>query len=128
MSDIYNGGISLKIGDFTLKHVGSYEPKWTHEFDSGNSFENYNFEKITVYKGRRFSANVTTTPIPKAEADALMQVLYSHRFNFECPEFTGLVEIESGTKPYVSANRYGTYCTVSFSAAAVSLSGGSGSL
>lgn len=128
MSDLYNGGISLGIGDFCLKHIGSYEPKWTHEFDSGNSFENFDFETVSAYKGRRFSASITTTAIPKAEADELMKALYSHRFQFTSPEFSGLVEIQGGSKPYVSSTRYGTFCTVSFSVAAVSLVGTGGFL
>lgn len=128
MSEGYNGGITLDIGNYKLKYISSYEPKWTHEYDSGASFESYKFEKISAYKGRRFSANITTSPIPNEEAEKLMNELYAHRFEFKSPEFTGLVEITSAGKPYKKSNRYGTYCTVSFSVAAVGLLGGSGSL
>ncbi len=128
MHKSYNGGVALGIGDYTLQYVGAYEPKWTHEYDSNASFENYNYEKISCYKGRRFSASITTSPIPNEEADKLMQALYAHRFEFTSPEFTGMVEISAAGKPYKKSNRYGTFCTVSFSVAAVSLLGGSGSL
>ncbi|MCM1579099.1 MAG: hypothetical protein NC078_09915 [Ruminococcus sp.] len=127
MSERYNGGITLGIGNYKLKYISSYEPKWTHEYDSGASFESYKFEKISAYKGRRFSANVTST-LPDSEAQKLMNALYAHRFEFTSPEFSGLVEITSVSKPYKKSNRYGTFVTVNFSLAAVGLLGGSGSL
>lgn len=128
MSDKYNGGITLGIGDYTLKHISAYTPAFTHEYDSSNSFENFDFEQTDFYKGMRFSANITAGILAEAEMNKLWSQLSRHEFNFTSPEYSGMVKIINVPKKYESANRYGKFFSCSFSVAALALSGSSGGL
>lgn len=126
MAEIYNGGISLGIGDYTLKVISSYEPKWV--FETEGEFENWDFSTVEIVKGKRFSASVSTGVLPEAEANKLLTVLKKRTFTFKSPEFEGTVRVSDIPKKYNSANVYGVFCSVSFTVAAVSLEGTSGSL
>jgi hypothetical protein len=126
MREIYNGGITLGIGGYTLRSITSYVPKWSHEIDK--SFENWDFSMVETAKGRRFSADITTGSLKKEEIDKLIKVLVGRVFTFTSPEYTGTVSVTSVPKTYRSANIAGVYCTCSFSVAAVSLDGTGGSL
>lgn len=126
MREIYNGGITLGIGDYTLKRISAYNPNWSHEIDT--SFENWDFSMVEQSKGRRFSADITTGYLSDEEMNKLLKVLIGRTFTFTSPEYTGTVSVSKVPKTYKSANTAGIYCTCSFSVAAVSLEGSGGSL
>lgn len=126
MRNIYNGGITLGIGNYTLKCISAYVPNWSHEIET--NFENWNFSTVEQSKGRRFSADITTGILSDEEITKLLKVLFGRTFTFTSPEYTGTVSVTKAPKTYNSANTAGIYCTCSFSVAAVSLDGTSGSL
>ena len=126
MRKIYNGGITLGIGDYTLRSISAYSPGWSHEIDT--SFENWDFSTVEQSKGRRFSADITTGLMDDEEIAQLIKVLIGRTFNFTSPEYTGMVSVTKVPKTYKSANTAGIYCSCSFSVAAVSLESSGGSL
>lgn len=126
MREIYNGGITLGIGSYTLRCISEYKPKWSHEIE--RTFENWDFSMVEKAKGRRFSADITTGYMSKEETDKLIKVLIGRTFTFTSPEYTGIVSVTSVPKTYKVANTSGKVFTCSFSVAAVSLDGTSGSL
>ena len=126
MRKIYNGGITLGIGDYTLRCISEYKPKWSHEIE--RTFENWDFSMVEEAKGRRFSADITTGYLSEEETDKLIKVLIGRTFTFTSPEYTGTVSVTSVPKTYKVANTSGKVFTCSFSVAAVSLDGASGSL
>ena len=126
MYEKYNGGITLGIGDYTLRCISAYAPKWTHEIEK--SFENWDFSTEETSKGCRFSADITTGNLSEEETGKLIKVLIGRTFTFSSPEYTGIVKVDSIPKTYRVANTSGKVFTCSFSVAAVSLDGASGSL
>lgn len=89
MSEIQNGGYSVKIGGYTLNLLGSYSPSWTNEYDE-NSFKDWqgNFQKIL--KGRRFSLKISVNRMPVEDFRALSAELKKQDIAVECPDFTGI--------------------------------------
>ena len=126
MREKYNGGITLGIGSYTLRCISEYKPKWSHEIE--RTFENWDFSMVEEAKGRRFSADITTGYLSEEETDKLIKVLIGRTFMFTSPEYTGTVSVTSVPKTYKVANTSGKVFTCSFSVAAVSLDGASGSL
>lgn len=126
MREIYNGGITLGIGSYTLRCISEYKPKWSHEILK--TFENWDFSMVEEAKGRRFSADITTGYLSEEETDKLIKVLIGRTFTFTSPEYTGNVSVTSVPKTYKVANTSGKVFACSFSVAAVSLDGASGSL
>lgn len=125
MSDRYNGGISVKIGSYSLKKISAYSPTWEIITDT---FTAYDYKNVSVYKGRRFKLNVTTGYLTPDELHALQTALFAHSFTIVTPDFTGAVLLDSCSQPLAHANIYGKYYTVSFAVSAVAVTGGSGSL
>ena len=126
MYEKYNGGITLGIGDYTLRCISAYAPKWTHEIDK--SFENWDFSMEETSKGCRFSADITTGNLGEEDIDKLIKVLIGRAFPFASAEYTGMVRVAKVPKTYKVANTSGKVFACSFSVAAVSLDGTSGSL
>lgn len=126
MSEIYNGGITLGIGSYTLKRIASYTPTWSHEIET--SFENWDFSTVETSKGRRFSADITTGNLTETEMSELLTVLMGRTFTFTSSEYTGTVKVTDAPKTYSVANISGRYSTCSFTVAATELSGTGGSL
>ena len=126
MREKYNGGITHGIGSYTLRCISEYKPKWSHEIE--RTFENWDFSMVEEAKGRRFSADITTGYLSEEETDKLIKVLIGRTFMFTSPEYTGTVSVTSVPKTYKVANTSGKVFTCSFSVAAVSLDGASGSL
>ncbi len=119
-----NGGTSVKLGDYELKVITSYEVKFTPESES---FTNWNYETVDIYKGERFSATITTIA-DSTEKTELISVLNTHAFKLTSPDYTGNVVVSSVTAPIKSSNFAGTYYKITFKLTATTLIGGSGSL
>ena len=120
----YNGGISVKLGSYTLKCINSYEASWSDETEE---FENWDYSTVTLYKGRRFKLSVSAI-LEESGKDDLITALSAHTLNIVCPDYEGEVAINSVSAPIQSSNFMGTYYKISFSATATELSGSSGSL
>ena len=76
MSDRYNGGISVKIGNYSLKKISAYSPSWEIITDT---FTAYDYKNVSVYKGRRFKLNVTTGYLTPDELHALQTALLDRK-------------------------------------------------
>lgn len=126
MREKYNGGITLGIGDYTLRCISAYAPKWTHEIEK--NFENWDFSIEETSKGCRFSADITTGNLGEEDIGKLIKVLISRTFLFTSEEYTGVVSVLKVPKTYKVANVSGKVFTCSFSIAAVSLGGTGGGL
>lgn len=125
MTEVYNGGLSVKLGTYTLKIIGAYDVTWEQVTDGG--FTNWDFTEIDGYQGMRFVVSISTK-IPAAEKDKLMSALFKREFTIDCPDYKGNVKVTSLTQPVAHSNIFGTYYTVGFTAAATALTGGSGGL
>lgn len=122
------GGISLGLGSYTLRLITAYQPKWTHVYDSSNSFQNWDFSQVNTYKGIQFSAQIQTSALPEEEYKSLIKVLQSRIFDFVSDEYTGQVEITDAPSTLISATAQGKFWTLNFTVTATSVSSGSGSL
>lgn len=122
MSDIYNGGITLNIGDYTLKKISSYDFSFELITDS---FETYDYNLVTVPKGQRFKASVSTQLYP-AEALKLKNALFAREFHFVSPDFSGMVQLTAFNETLTGANFTGRTYNISFAVSAVAVTGGSG--
>ena len=125
ISEKYNGGITLKIGNYSLKRISSYSPSWEQVTEQ---FTAYDYSTVSIYKGSRFKLNVTSGYLTPDELSQLRSALLTHNFVLTCPDFSGAVILESCSAPLEHANIYGKFYTVSFAVSAVNLTGGSGSL
>lgn len=123
----HQGGISLGFGAYTLKFIKSYQPKWTHMYDTSNSFENWDFTQVKTYKGKQFSAQITTGLLPESEYKELLKVLQSRIFTFTSEDYTGQVEVSEAPSTLEAALPQGKFWTVNFNIVATSIVG-SGSL
>ncbi len=126
MYKIPNGGIAVKIGSYTLDLISSFSPSWEDEVQ--REFENWDFSTVTVYKGKRWTASITSGTLDTVEKDKLLSALSPRVVDFSSPDFSGPVRIENVSAELSSANFMGHYWVVSFTAAAVELSPVSGGL
>jgi len=126
MSEVLNGGMIIKLDDYELKQISDYSPSW--DFEEGDSFENWDFTTIHHDKGRRFMLSVTAKNLTIAKKDELLKVLYKRDINLECLDYIGAVRVTSLGLPVTSCNFFGTFYNVSFSVAAVGLTGSGGGL
>lgn len=122
----YNRGIQVSVGTIDLV-TERYEPQWQTVTES---FEKYDYSTVSIFKGNKFSANVTTGLLTKAQMVALRDALLVNSFTFKCPEFTSGITVQTNSISYpTAADNYGTeWYQMSFNVAAVSLTGNSGSL
>lgn len=125
MSDRYNGGISVKIGSYSLKKISVYSPSWEIVKDT---FLSYDYRTVSQYRGRRFKLSITTGYLTPEELAELQSALFTHTFTITTPDFTGAVLLDDCSQPLEHSNSYGKYYKVTFAVSAVALTGGSGSL
>ena len=123
--DKFNGGITLGIGDYELKKIIKYDPKFTPEEDK---FTAYNYKNISNFKGMRFTASIQCGLMEEEELAELQNALFSHTFTFTSSEFTGAVILEGYSPNLVHANVFGKHYRPTFNISAVALVGGSGGL
>lgn len=126
MSDVVNGGISIKLGSYTLRQISQYSPSWA--FEEKETFENWDYTQVTVPKGRRFQLSVTANNMSPERKDELMNALFARTFSLICPDYSGMVKVTSVGNPLKKAGRFGKWYTVSFSLAALELKDSGGSL
>lgn len=126
MAKVYNGGISIKIGNTVFETINGYSPSWTEE--TAEEFENYDFTTVTAYKGVRFSASFKFEKLSEDDKNTLLSVISPRTVTIECPDFTGTVNISGVLANLDHANYYGIYYTVSFNAAAAALTSLGGGL
>lgn len=125
MNEKFNGGITLKIGEYTLKRLSQYKPSYDYEKDS---FPMYNGTVCEKLKGIRYRASVTTGIMDDKEINELKTALSGHKVHFTAPDFDGDVYIQSVGKPLEVANDGRKYYRMTFAVSAVALTGGSGCL
>lgn len=128
----YNRGIKVYVGyvsSGTTSYIEietlSYQPQWEQVVES---FEKYDYSTVSIMKGNKFSATVTTGLMTKANMTTLRNALLANTFSFKCPEFPSgtTVRVSSISFP-TAADNYGTeYYQVSFSVAAVALTNSGG--
>lgn len=123
--DIYNGGITLGIGNYTLKKISSYSHGYE---DVSNKFTGYNYTTVSQFIGRRFKASIRTGHLTEDELNELKTALFAHTFNFVSNEFSGMVMLDGFDVSLTNSNIYAKLYTVSFSVSAVAVTGGSGGL
>lgn len=123
--DKYNGGITLKIGDYELKKISSYSHRYE---DVSEKFEGYNYTAVSKLVGRRFKASIRTGHLSEDELNELKSALFAHTFNYESNEFSGMVTLDGFDVSLTNSNIYAKLYTASFSISAVALIGGSGGL
>lgn len=125
MRETFNGGITLTLGDHTLKRITEYSPSYDYEKETFQMYDGSICEKL---KGIRYRANITTGIMDAEEINTLRAVISGHRINLTAPDFSGAVFVQSASKPLEVANDGRKYYRMSFAVAAVELTGGSGSL
>lgn len=126
MGQVYNGGLSITIGTYKLDIIGAYNVTW-EDVDDGSGFVNWDYTQVDGYVGRRFVLSVTADVSPE-DKDDLMAALYSRHTTLICPDYEGNVIISGVSQPVKRANIFGTCYSVSFTATATAISGGSGGL
>lgn len=125
MSDVYNGGITLKIGDYTLRKVSKY----THSYEIiKEKFQNWDLTVNEKVKGSRFKASITTGALTPEELSALRTQLLKNTFDFVSDEYSGAVTVDGISAPLEVANTHAKYYKVSFNVSAVAVTSGSGGL
>lgn len=140
MSENYNGGIALELvkgtADVQIQTVQSYDVSYTTESES---FQTWDHSTYTLYKGDRFTANITTGVMTLSDMSALRNFLLTKKeFTMYCPEYpkvegqtaTGGISVRlvSISQPLEVANYGRTYYRLSFSVAAVGLINNGGGL
>lgn len=119
--EIRNGGISVTLGTYTLRRIKSFESSFEPEYDSQNSFTNFDGTVHDAFIGSRYNVNIKAGPFEVSEVSGLMNALKSHTFTMESTDFSGKVRVTKCSQPYHSANFMGKYVFVDFSLAAVGL-------
>lgn len=128
----YNRGITVSVGYIqsgTQRYIDivteSYQPHWQTVTES---FEKYDYSTVSIFKGNKFSASVTTGLLTKSEMVALRNALLVNNFTFKCPEFTSGVSVQTSSISFpTAADNYGTeYYQMSFDVAAVALTNSGG--
>lgn len=129
-------GLWLKLNDYELRYIETYAPQWAPEYDTNNAFTNYDGTVISEnYKGTRYTATVTTSPMTEEEAGKLINELkkiviedfVSGPRNGEV-EFSGKVKVENYNKAPIAITTNCRYFKVSFNISAVALLDSSGGL
>lgn len=131
----YNGGSTFTLSytvtgqqpvSFTLDTATRYDPEWNWE---NEDFEKWDFSKVEVTGGRRFSCTITTGLLDSTDLAALKAVLAKRALTFTCPDYPNgiAVYVQNVSQPMVVSNIYGTYSRITTSLAAVSVDGGSAS-
>lgn len=133
----YNGGSTFSLSyttggqdpqtvSFTFDTVSSYDPQWDWE---NEDFEAWDFSKVEVTGGRRFSCSITTGLLDSTDLAALKAVLAKRALTFTCPDYPNgiAVYVQSVSQPMAVSNIYGTYSRITITLAAVSVDGGSAS-
>lgn len=127
----YNGGISLAVGvtiretetRTEIRAVTSYQPSYE---PVSESFEEHDCRTYSIYKGSRFSAQITTGIMDAAEMAALKSALLYHEFKLYCPEYPSGIDVylTSLSQPLEVANYGRKVYRISFAVAAVALVNG----
>ena len=112
--EIFNGGYEVTLGDYTLRHIGSYAPVWTKVYDSSNSFIDYQGNSVKTLKGNQFSISIKTGRLIKSDMDALITELNKAEITLSCPDYEGVVTCEDVNTNLEQANTLGTRYSVSF--------------
>ena len=121
----YNGGTTIGIGDYTLKYIEAYEPRWDPVV---SKFTKYDFSTATRSRGNIFKLNVTAGTMTEDELIALKSALFKYTFKLTCSEFVGTVLLTAFQAPLIKCDSYGKYYKPRFSVEAVAPSAGSGNL
>ncbi len=116
MSEILNGGYSIKIGEYTLNLLGGYSPSWTKEYDENNGFTDWQGNPQKFLKGIRFSLKISVGRLPSEDLHALAAELQKKDVAVECPDFSGICYCDSVPAELKQANflavRYGVTFTL----------------
>lgn len=140
MSKTYNGGIKLELvstTSATIDTIQNYDVSYQTESES---FQQYDYSTYTIYKGDRYTANITTGVMSLSDMTALRNFLLTKKeFTMYCPEYPKIingqtvtggisVRLTSLSQPLEVANYGRIYYRLSFSVAAVGLINNGGGL
>lgn len=129
MAKVYNGGITVTVGNYTIDVIKSYAIQTTVEAET---FTNWDNSTASIFRGYRYSVNVSTGWMTEEEMKALRGQLAKYRVvisdsdgNFDDDTY---FTVSSISNPLQKADLYGKYYQISFAATSVQLYGGSGNL
>lgn len=126
--EILNGGYSVEIGGFTLRNIGVYEPRWTKEYDTENSFTDFKGNQIKPLRGIRKSLRLRTGSITSDDAEALRTALLNDTIAVKCPDFECECLCEDVPSELKQANFLGTRYGIEFTLTAKELDAPGGGL
>lgn len=121
----YNRGITVTVGTISIV-TESYQPQWQTVTES---FEKYDYSTVSIFKGNKYTASVTTGLLTHSEMIALRNALLVNSFTFKAPDLptAGLTVQTTNISNPTAADLYGTeYYQMSFSIAAVALTNSGG--
>jgi len=109
-----NGGYTVTIGSYSLKHIGEYSPSWVKVYDTQNSFTDYAGNEVKILKGLQFSLKLTTGRLTATDYNTLVTALKDEDITVSCPDFSGECICDDIPGNLVQANSVGTRYKVSF--------------
>lgn len=121
----YNRGTTVTVGTIPIV-TERYEPSWQTVTET---FEKYDYSTVSVFKGNKFSASITTGLMTKSEMQTLRDALLVNSFTFKAPDLPsdGIAVQTSSISYPTAADLYGTqYYQMSFSIAAIALTNSGG--
>ena len=105
--EVYNGGYTVEIGNFSLRNIGNYEPVWEKVYDDENGFTDWTGNAKKFLLGRRFSLKITTGPLSFEDYNDLVSELNKSSFPVSCPDFEGECYCENVPANLTQANNLG---------------------
>lgn len=112
--EVYNGGYTVQINDFTLRNIGGYEPAWENIYDTENSFTDFLGNNKKILMGQRFSIKISTGQLDKEDYNALVEALKQETITLSCPDFEGECYCENIPSSLEQANFLGTRYKTNF--------------
>lgn len=106
--EVYNGGYTVQINDFTLRCIGEYEPEWENVYDTENSFVDLYGNTKKILMGKRFSIKISTGQLDTEDYKALVSALKAEIITLSCPDFEGECYCENIPSSLKQANHLGT--------------------
>ena len=121
----YNRGMSVTVGSIPIV-TERYEPQWQPVTET---FEKYDYSTVSIFKGNKYTASVTTGLLTQSEMIALRNALLVNSFTFKAPDLPteGIAAQTTSISNPTAADLYGAkYYQMSFSIAAVALTNSGG--
>ena len=119
--EVLNGGYTVRIGAFSLRNIGGYEPVWEKVYDTENSFTDWQGNSQKFLRGIQFSLRVSTGALDTADYNSLVEELNKERIMVSCPDFEGYCRCENVPGSLSKANFTGTRYKANFTLIAENL-------